>query len=61
MIVKFDDEKERATVSLRADELLPQLQEKEHKDPQSKYYIYFSIAYILILLLLDYRLYILPL
>lgn len=33
IIVKFDDENERATVSLRADELLPQLQETELKDP----------------------------
>ncbi|CAK1599941.1 unnamed protein product [Parnassius mnemosyne] len=35
IIVKFDDENERATVSLRADELLPKLQEKEHADPQN--------------------------
>ncbi|KPI93415.1 Glutamate--cysteine ligase catalytic subunit [Papilio xuthus] len=35
IIVKFDDENERATVSLRADDLLPKLQEKEHADPQN--------------------------
>ncbi|XP_072935895.1 glutamate--cysteine ligase isoform X2 [Epargyreus clarus] len=35
IIVKFDDENQRATVSLRAAELLPQLQEKEQADPQS--------------------------
>ncbi|XP_013193131.1 glutamate--cysteine ligase isoform X1 [Amyelois transitella] len=35
IIVKFDDENQRATVSLRADELLPKLQEKEHSDPQN--------------------------
>ncbi|CAB3237386.1 unnamed protein product [Arctia plantaginis] len=35
IIVKFDDEKERATVSLRAKDLLPQLQEKEVADPQN--------------------------
>ncbi|XP_073945249.1 glutamate--cysteine ligase [Choristoneura fumiferana] len=35
IIVKFDDENQRATVSLRADELLPQLQEKEQADPQN--------------------------
>ncbi|XP_053600985.1 glutamate--cysteine ligase catalytic subunit [Plodia interpunctella] len=35
IIVKFDDENQRATVSLRADELLPKLQEKEHQDPQN--------------------------
>ncbi|KAM3966577.1 glutamate--cysteine ligase [Aphomia sociella] len=35
IIVKFDDENQRATVSLRADELLPKLQEKELMDPQN--------------------------
>ncbi|XP_063373572.1 glutamate--cysteine ligase [Cydia amplana] len=35
IIVKFDDENQKATVSLRADELLPQLQEKELSDPQN--------------------------
>ncbi|XP_059049423.1 glutamate--cysteine ligase [Achroia grisella] len=35
IIVKFDDENKRATVSLRADELLPKLQEKELADPQN--------------------------
>ncbi|KAJ8734851.1 hypothetical protein PYW08_014101 [Mythimna loreyi] len=35
IIVKFDDENERATVSLRANELLPRLQEPELKDPQN--------------------------
>lgn len=35
IIVKFDDENERATVSLRAKDILPQLQEKEHNDPQN--------------------------
>lgn len=35
IIVKFDDDKQRATVSLRAHELLPRLQEKEHADPQN--------------------------
>ncbi|XP_041973973.1 glutamate--cysteine ligase catalytic subunit [Aricia agestis] len=35
IIVKFDDENQRATVSLRAAELLPQLQEKELTNPQS--------------------------
>ncbi|XP_045760592.1 glutamate--cysteine ligase catalytic subunit isoform X1 [Maniola jurtina] len=35
IIVKFDDENRRATVSLRADELLPKLQEKELADPQN--------------------------
>ena len=35
MIVKFDDENQRVTVSLRAEELLPILQEKEHADPES--------------------------
>ncbi|XP_026763971.2 glutamate--cysteine ligase catalytic subunit [Galleria mellonella] len=35
IIVKFDDENQRATVSLRADELLPKLQEKELADPQN--------------------------
>ncbi|CAH0722674.1 unnamed protein product, partial [Brenthis ino] len=35
IIVKFDDENQRATVSLRAAELLPILQEKEHADPQN--------------------------
>ncbi|KAL0895616.1 hypothetical protein ABMA27_011707 [Loxostege sticticalis] len=35
IIVKFDDENQRATVSLRADELLPKLQEKEMEDPQN--------------------------
>ncbi|KAJ0181262.1 hypothetical protein K1T71_003347 [Dendrolimus kikuchii] len=35
IIVKFDDKNQRATVSLRADELLPQLQEKEKENPQS--------------------------
>lgn len=38
IIVKFDDENQRATVSLRAEELLPILQEKEHADPQSIIY-----------------------
>lgn len=37
IIVKFDDENHRATVSLRADEILPKLQEKENNDPQSEY------------------------
>ncbi|XP_037300151.1 glutamate--cysteine ligase catalytic subunit [Manduca sexta] len=35
IIVKFDDENQKATVSLRADELLPKLQEKELADPQN--------------------------
>ncbi|XP_046969976.1 glutamate--cysteine ligase [Vanessa cardui] len=35
IIVKFDDKNQRATVSLRADELLPKLQEKELEDPQN--------------------------
>ncbi|XP_028175094.1 glutamate--cysteine ligase [Ostrinia furnacalis] len=35
IIVKFDDENQRATVSLRAEELLPKLQEKEMENPQS--------------------------
>ncbi|XP_004924668.1 glutamate--cysteine ligase catalytic subunit [Bombyx mori] len=35
VIVKFDDKNERATVSLRANELLPKLQEKELADPQN--------------------------
>ncbi|CAH2068772.1 unnamed protein product, partial [Iphiclides podalirius] len=35
IIVKFDDENERAMVSLRADSLLPKLQEKEQADPQN--------------------------
>ncbi|CAG4963101.1 unnamed protein product [Parnassius apollo] len=35
IIVKFDDENERATVSLRADDILPKLQEKERADPQN--------------------------
>ncbi|XP_068628616.1 glutamate--cysteine ligase [Battus philenor] len=35
IIVKFDDENSRATVSLIADKLLPKLQEKEHADPQN--------------------------
>lgn len=37
IIVKFDDENQRATVSLRAEELLPILQEKEHAEPESIY------------------------
>lgn len=40
IIVKFDDENQRATVSLRADELLPKLQEKEMEDPQSKFQLH---------------------
>lgn len=44
IIVKFDDVKQRATVSLRANELLPQLQEKEQADPESKYA--FKISFI---------------
>ncbi|XP_032514571.1 glutamate--cysteine ligase catalytic subunit [Danaus plexippus] len=35
IIVKFDDVNQRATVSLRAEEVLPKLQEKELKDPQN--------------------------
>ncbi|XP_075982985.1 glutamate--cysteine ligase [Anticarsia gemmatalis] len=35
IIVKFDDENQRATVSLRAKDLLPKLQEKELADPQN--------------------------
>ncbi|CAG4923557.1 unnamed protein product [Colias eurytheme] len=35
IIVKFDDENQRATVSLRADEILPELQKKEIEDPQN--------------------------
>lgn len=35
MIIKFDDEKQTAQVSLRALEILDQLQEKELKDPSS--------------------------
>ncbi|CAG9782921.1 unnamed protein product [Diatraea saccharalis] len=35
IIVKFDDENQRATVSLRADEILPKLQEQEQANPQS--------------------------
>lgn len=35
IIVKFDDENKRATVSLRTEELLPLLQEKEHADPHN--------------------------
>lgn len=35
IIIKFDDENQRATVSLRAKELLPLLQEKELADPQN--------------------------
>ncbi|XP_070493239.1 glutamate--cysteine ligase [Chironomus tepperi] len=35
MIIKFDDEKQTAQVSLRALEILNQLQEKELKDPNS--------------------------
>lgn len=38
IIVKFDDENQRATVSLRAEELLPKLQEKEQENPQSKFF-----------------------
>ncbi|XP_049773639.1 glutamate--cysteine ligase catalytic subunit [Schistocerca cancellata] len=33
MIVKFDDVKREAKLSLRADDVLPKLQEKEHRDP----------------------------
>lgn len=33
MIVKFDDEKKTAKVSLRAEEILATLNEKEQKDP----------------------------
>ncbi|XP_052737128.1 glutamate--cysteine ligase catalytic subunit [Bicyclus anynana] len=33
IIVKFDDKNQRATVSLRAEEILPKLQEKEQADP----------------------------
>ncbi|XP_045454710.1 glutamate--cysteine ligase isoform X2 [Melitaea cinxia] len=35
IIVKFDDKNQRATVSLRADEILPQLQEKETEEPEN--------------------------
>lgn len=35
IIVKFDDENQRATVSLRAEELLPKLQEQELANPQN--------------------------
>ncbi|CAF4882486.1 unnamed protein product [Pieris macdunnoughi] len=35
IIVKFDDENKRATVSLRAVELLPELQKKELEDPEN--------------------------
>jgi len=35
MIIKFDDEKQTAQVSLRALEILDQLQEKELKDPNA--------------------------
>ena len=38
IIVKFDDENKRATVSLRTEELLPVLQEKEHADPHSTFF-----------------------
>lgn len=34
--MKFDDKNQRATVSLRASELLPLLQQKELVDPESK-------------------------
>ncbi|XP_022119761.2 glutamate--cysteine ligase catalytic subunit [Pieris rapae] len=35
IVVKFDDENKRATVSLRAAELLPELQKKELEDPEN--------------------------
>ncbi|VVC95437.1 unnamed protein product [Leptidea sinapis] len=35
IIVKFDDDNQRATVSLRADEILPELQKKEVEDPEN--------------------------
>ncbi|KAI5635345.1 glutamate-cysteine ligase domain-containing protein [Phthorimaea operculella] len=35
IIVKFDDENQKATVSLRASTILPQLQEKELEDPEN--------------------------
>ncbi|XP_049887641.1 glutamate--cysteine ligase catalytic subunit [Pectinophora gossypiella] len=35
IIVKFDDENQRATVSLRAGDVLPKLQEKELENPQT--------------------------
>lgn len=35
MIIKFNDEKQTAQVSLRALEILDQLQEKELKDPNA--------------------------
>lgn len=49
IVVKFDDENERATVSLRADDLLPKLQEKEHADPQSNQSLYLFLQYSLLL------------
>lgn len=40
IIVKFDDKNQRATVSLRADEILPQLQEKETEEPESMIFMH---------------------
>lgn len=48
--MKFDDKNERATVSLRANELLPKLQEKELADPQSKLFFYYTQTFMMPLL-----------
>lgn len=50
IIVKFDDENQRATVSLRADELLPKLQEKEMEDPQSKFQLHKNLIILVFIM-----------
>ena len=40
VIVKFDDEKKRVTVSLRAQEMLAKLNEKEMADPEGIFFIH---------------------
>lgn len=49
IIVKFDDENKRVTVSLRSPEILAELNEKEIADPLGNYGNIFNVCFYLFL------------